>query len=130
MAARGFRGFPSHDELADRIEMFMLALQRGHYQTALTLCPIETIQHAVADDDELEAQLNQRCNGNAKSLAAQLGKVRHEVEVSPRWDAHHGNAFDIVARHADSGVTGFVLASSHGDDRWVLWFQSLHFDDV
>ncbi|MCH9685596.1 MAG: hypothetical protein K0V04_29465 [Deltaproteobacteria bacterium] len=124
MAHRVFRGFPSRDDLAERIDTFVARLQHSRYRTALVLCPVTSLDTAFADDDEVADELHRRCTADAQALAMRLGKVKRDVDVQPRHDAHHGDAYAVVARYACGGIGRFTLASTNDDDRWTLWLES------
>jgi len=135
VAHRVFRTFPTHDELADRIESFVAYLARGEHGRALSLCPIENLAAYEYENEELELAVAERCLSAARGGVARwvsvLGRLDRASVTLTRGDGEvivHGvfrsRVPPIVARFVmtESRAEATHLGPSLPSGRWSMWF--------
>src|SRR5262245_36617250 len=128
MAHRVFRGFPSSDEVGDRIEAFVAFLAQGEYARALRLCPIENLDHQDYAESELESHLARRCLSTDQSdvaiWASRLGRLDRSSITLTRG-AEEVPVTALFRDQAHAFVANFLMTESPNppSDRWSMWFE-------
>lgn len=111
MARRIFHGFPTTEEVTERIEDFRQRIRDGRYVGALVLCPLEDFSDSGVNAEKIEERVRQYFGFRSGEI--ELGLVE-EVKV----ERHHDEA-SVVVRFSTQSVIRFVL-STDGDDRWSM----------
>jgi hypothetical protein len=128
VAHRVFRGFPSSDQIGDRIEAFVAFLAQGQYARALTLCPIENLAHQEYAEAELESHLARRCLSTDQSdvavWASRLGRLDRSSITLTRG-AEEVPVQALFRGQAPAFVASFLMTESPNppSDRWSMWFE-------